>query len=832
MKRINGKGRKLISNLKFNLKKLTYENRIRFERIQENLTFKKSIIKIVRNSLIKNIIFILFLIILDRLFVSKKVFLILPYNFHYLQLWFNNINKIIMSNISIFSEILSVIVGAAGVFLGLYCSNIMSMYSEKYANATQNISRVYENDILTNKCIKMITDYILFFIIILFLLVIQVKIGFLILLITIFKGLEIIVSFGFMSRRTYQFSDTYYITNSVFGELYKILDHLKKDKYFFNDKNFQYYYRNSAKKKLEVLMEINEFNLNKTSDNLSNNIINFMQHVFYFLNDYWKVKKRIPDDSYWYDDKVFYKRWYKSSDNEIILALNTGTMVPHETIRNHLWIEEILMGIIDKSFSYLVSNNDYLNVLKWIGFVKNISTNAIEVGDFDFYVDYLYKIQKSIQNDFVPKVYPVEIKMAFAEYVIVNYLNFLVEVRKYVENEENFLHDIKSFEKSNGKPLNQYYRHLDIRKFYDNIATEIKIEGKRITPEWYINQALAKHCYDDLINIYKKIDVIVNEYITGFVDSLFEQNDNAGAVIAIAKYNEILSKLYYAENSLKKRLEGLLIFYNDKNTVWQEMPQMDIYNKFKSTYNKIFPKWCRSTIHFVKENWNSYNEYPDVLGACYMYLCELLIETIETEEFEVFKENYENLFDIMLLYYEYCKQELYPITNSSQNIQTISLRTNPIVEFGMISGYAYLWGELSNDSRWKDLVLSCTNNKIVKGNYIGNMCQILQTVSDSFPFIRSHDILHNQWIRRMNIMFEEKGKISWKESHFRYEYDGDSILLKLVLNNKENSDFLKYKAYEIYAVAVLNRFLSVDKKYHARDRWEKEYEKKSSKNTF
>ena len=263
------------------------------------------------------------------------------------------------------------------------------------------------------------------------------------------------------------------------------------------------------------------------------------------------------------------------------------------------------------------------------------------------------------------------------------------------------------------------------------------------------------------------------------VDSLFEQSDNAGAVIAIAKYNEILSKLYYAENSLKKRLEGLLIFYNDKNTVWQEMPQMDIYNKFKSTYNKIFPKWCRSTIHFVKENWNSYNEYPDVLGACYMYLCELLIETIETEEFEVFKENYENLFDIMLLYYEYCKQELYPITNSSQNIQTISLRTNPIVEFGMISGYAYLWGELSNDSRWKDLVLSCTNNKIVKGNYIGNMCQILQTVSDSFPFIRSHDILHNQWIRRMNIMFEEKGKISWKESHFRYEYDGDLSLIHI-----------------------------------------------------
>lgn len=230
-------------------------------------------------------------------------------------------------------------------------------------------------------------------------------------------------------------------------------------------------------------------------------------------------------------------------------------------------------------------------------------------------------------------------------------------------------------------------------------------------------------------------------------------------------------------------------------------------------------------MHFVKENWNSYNKYPDVLGACYMYLCELLIETIETENFEIFKENYENLFEIMLLYYEYCKQELYSITNNSQNIQTISLCTNPIVEFGMISGYAYLWGELSNDSRWKDLVLSSTNNKIAKGNYVDYICQILQAVSDNFPFIRSHDILHNQWIRRMNIMFEEKGKISWKESHFRYEYDGDSKLLKLVLNNKGNSNFLKYNAYEIYAIVVLNRFLSVEKRYHARNRWETKYEK-------
>ena len=37
------------------------------------------------------------------------------------------------------------------------------------------------------------------------------------------KALKIIVSFAFMSRRTYQFSDMYYVTNAVYKEIYSIL---------------------------------------------------------------------------------------------------------------------------------------------------------------------------------------------------------------------------------------------------------------------------------------------------------------------------------------------------------------------------------------------------------------------------------------------------------------------------------------------------------------------------------------------------------------------------------------------------------------------------------
>lgn len=59
-------------------------------------------------------------------------------------------------------------IGVAGVILGLYCSNMASVYSSKYTNAPATISSVFQRDVVTNRCIKQITGYIIFCVIILF----------------------------------------------------------------------------------------------------------------------------------------------------------------------------------------------------------------------------------------------------------------------------------------------------------------------------------------------------------------------------------------------------------------------------------------------------------------------------------------------------------------------------------------------------------------------------------------------------------------------------------------------------------------------------------------
>ena len=106
-------------------------------------------------------------------------------------------------------------------------------------------------------------------------------------------------------------------------------------------------------------------------------------------------------------------------------------------------------------------------------------------------------------------------------------------------------------------------------------------------------------------------------------------------------------------------------------------------------------EWCKCTSNFVLNHWDIYENYPDILGACATYLCDILIEAIVDNEIDTFASNYKNLLGILLLYQEYSKKELIGIKETFRQSAVVAVYSNPIIEYCMISGYAYLWGEIS-----------------------------------------------------------------------------------------------------------------------------------------
>lgn len=821
MERLYWKGRKIKNAVLFKIKAFFHKRRDELESKKDDLLFEKSVVKEVIKVFIKNICIIALILLLEQILVSEKCDGIFPYG---LQKWIIKTNALVVEDRSLLIDVLSAIVGVAGVFLGLYCANIMSMYAEKYANAPQSISRLFENDIVSNKCIKAITNYLIFSVVVLFLQIIQIDIGIIMLIVLGVKALKIIVSFAFMSRRTYQFSDMYYVTNAVYKEIYRNLLHLNKGKMFTHDKNFQNHYKKQVKKCVGILAEINNYNLEK-EEKISASVESFMKHNVALIYTYWQEKSKISYDSYWYDDKVVYKKWYSASDTEIEMALKTGTLLGYNTEKNYLWLEEDIEKINDNGLQYLINQKSFVGLIRWLGTLENLSERAVESGNVVYYVDYLYKIQKKLQNTIGKEKFSLEEEMALAEHIVVSYLGVLVGVRKYIEkwSEGSCFCDVKLFERKSWKNPNRFYNYFDVNKIYDGVKAEIRLEKHRITPEWYINQVVAKHYYDELLQIYIKVNDSVNKYIPELAKELLNQNRDAGAMVVFAKYSEVKSKVNMLDVLIADRLDWLLGYHKEQSIVWNDKPEIDVAKNFDSIYKAMSSEWCKCTSNFVLNHWDIYEKYPDILGACATYLCDILIEAIVDNEIDTFASNYKNLLGILLLYQEYSRKELIGIKETFRQSAVVAVYSNPIIEYCMISGYAYLWGEISCDERWKELILEDAKRILVKDDMAKRFCEILSSVRYRMPAIYNRDVLHTGWKQRIESALKNSGNIIWKRNRFYEVYDGKSKILKIVLNNKNYHNLLRCEAYEIYAIVILNQFVDEENRYHSRDRWEEKY---------
>lgn len=824
MEKLYWQGRKIKNNLIFHVKAFLHKRRDKLAVRKDDLSFERNVVKEVVKAFLRNVFIIAMILVVEQMIVSEHLSRFCPNIVRNIQSYIVHLNANIMEDSSILAGVLSAIIGIAGVFLGLYCANIMSMFAEKYANAPQRISRLFENDIITNKCIRAITSYLIFSIMVLFLLVLQVDIGVIMLVVSGLKGLEIIVSFGFMSRRTYQFSDLYYVTNAVYRDMYRVLQCLNKGKLFIKDRNFQNHYKKQAQNSMEILAEVNSYYLEK-EEKISTSVENFMKNNIALLYSYWGEKSKIPYDSYWYEDKVVYKKWYKADDSEITTALQTGTLLGHDLEKNYLWLEESIEKVNDSSLCYLISKKSFASIIRWLSTLEGLSQRAVESGNIVYYVDYLYRIQKALQKTIIEEEFSLEEEMALAEHIVVSYLAVLIDIRKYIETqgEKVCACAVKYFERKNWTANNRYYNYADIKKLYDGIKAEIKLEGKRITPTWYINQFVAKHYYDELLHMHEKIDVAVNQYIPELAETLLKQKKNAGAMVVFAKYSEVRSKVEITELIIEEKLNWLQEYYKEKSIVWQDKPEINITKKFDKIYKEMSSEWCKCTSIFVIKHWEEYEKYPDILGACVTYLCELLVDAIVQNEYETFESNYKNLFGMLLLYQEYSRRELIQIKEKHRQGVVLAVYSNPIIEYSLISGYAYLWGEISGDSRWQELIIEDTKKNITKDDMGKKISEILSMVRRRMPAIHNRDILHTNWSQRIEKMLKCSGKISWKRDRFYEVYDGGSKLLKAVISAKNDFDFLNCESYEIFAIAVLNQFLQEDERYHSQDRWEDKY---------
>lgn len=725
--------------------------------------------------------------------------------------------------------------GIAGVILGLYCANIASIFSAKYTNVPKNLAKLFQQDIVTNSCIKQIVGYIVFCTMLLFECAIDRNLCLASMVGLLFLTIRVVVTFSMAGNRSYALSDTFTIADLKFSDLYNTVKKVSKSSFFSADINFQNHYCKLANKDITTLSEIGQYNSN-IPKNQNGTMLSFMGRILALIALYWEEKKQIPYDSFWFDKKAQYKQWHIASDTEISIALQTGTSIQPEEKKDYYWFEDKLLEINQGCFEKVLKDDDITILQRYFTNLRTISQAAGEHIENLYWVHYLEKIgaqsrsviRKHLSNDDVDQ----ETALSAIDMLCSNYSGVIVGINRYLSelDLEKIFQGCTTYSNFSQCDIrnNPYLNTEDCRKLYTQINAELSIEKVKITPDWFIEQTVAAEIYKSIGQIIDSITIAVKS-VFDIGQQLQDEKNYQAAATALSHVFELLEKCRISIRAIEEMLPILRAKHIETSIVWEELSTEQLHNEINQIEEKLPSILIKCSACYAIGHWKNREDSPDFLGLCYNQISEALIRAIENDNFQKFQEIYKDYFSLVLLYHDYIRTDV--IKHREKHLQGIvfHVATAPFLEYALISGLAIIWGEFISDSRWRNLV-DDTLKRFVEmipdsKTTLSTIAQYLQTRQHDIMGIGNRDIVQTGWVQRIEHCISESPRFETEYDQFSERLKTDSKLLsKFCGSIFFHGSVELHNPEDVYMIVSVNNYLSDDQKYQSRLGWERDYE--------
>lgn len=729
---------------------------------------------------------------------------------------------------SIFTAVVIGCLSIAGVILGLYCANISSIYSSKYANAPAAVSNAFQCDRLTQRCISIIIDYIIFG----FIVIVEILIDCSLSLGTVFTiilwSIVVIISYSVAGNRAYQLADVYSVADDSYRLLYRIISNNLNKKIYSNDASFQNHFQKICENQFKLLNEIQRFGESLAENNIAT-MIQFMCKNLALVEAYWEIKRYIPRDSYWFRNTQKYQKWHLTDSIETSTALRTGTILPSKAEHDYWWFENEIFSINRKCILYLCKTSNYSSLYTYLSCfdtICEIAINSKEVNYFVNQINYLRELVEKLATD-IEKQDDEENKIfaGIVEQISLLYLGIVLESKKYCENL-----DIKKFISNaisiidKGKPLDkcELFRGKEQLDFYNKIITEIQVEKKRLTPDWLIAQNVAKEAHVYINSLIDAIrEGIDNSFRLG--QYLYEKKMLFESCIISLRFYEYESKLSRLLEVIELKEKEFSEYHIDQALVWDELKIEILKQTIKKWKNTIPSLLLKCSSEFSIKTWEKRDEYPDFLGESYNHICDDAINAITQNNISQFQVDFENLSKLMLLYQEYIRTDFIKKKDVYKIEFVYYAFTSPIAEWAQIGGLAILWGEFNSNKDWKEIVNTVTA-KIFTDDSEGTelaetFIKYIQDRDKSWIGFGYRGFLETEWKQRVAQAIKNSEIYQTEYDLFGMKLKTESKLLNAFCQNFESMGFITDPS-EVYWVLCINPMLPEEKKFRTRYSWE------------
>ena len=713
---------------------------------------------------------------------------------------------------------LATVSGIGGVFIGLYYAGISTVSSAIYARVPNNVRDLLAQERVGNVYLRFLSFLTsLGLILIAFRLINMPRIFLAIPTVTVFAGIGII-SFVKLGQRAFYLFDPTKLSHYIFEQMQHWIGMVKAGGFRWMDKSFQNHAHRQASSildTLETLADITEKepHLNgKPFISLSRNLLQFLTHYEY-------AKRFIPTESAWYEQRYQHRDWYRTESSQVAMAHHKGTTLQPIEIKNTEWVEDRIILILKRCIEVNLLHERCTDILSLFGYLeaylKRLGLEGRAERAFallnDLGLVILNHLAAPVDGD--PVKTEVLEKIAIAEHFALLPIAVALGYREKIEKfqREDIENRVSSMRWDNDINI---YRHnfpayclARLEWFKPRINFEREVEGKEVTPLWYLTELVCQVEAEQFADNVKALVLKGANLYKSFTSKAVSNKHPWIAATIISREWEYWHKIRDQIGIWPEKWENLSGSRRVEGLPWAEINIDTLKEESDNRQKELLKLMSQHNVFLALLS--RPEGYPDYAGQFLHTSGEVAFQALLTNDIDLLKSIFRPYFFGCLLRFDSLRPKL--VSKDWRIEQEMKIAAAALLDVMDISGYARVLADYhGNESLWNEIT-TVWNNYFAEGSqHIPvNVLASAVMLTDSAFEIPHRGILRTSW------QLEIKRKLKDVSRHEEYSrgsfvshtvVDHGSALVRIFARDHFGGF---YDGIDIFIEYYLRRFESV-----------------------
>lgn len=624
-------------------------------------------------------------------------------------------------------QMLTVIAGVTGVFLGLYFTAVSTVISNAYSSVSGDVRELVLGDKLGNNYVKLVSFLTAFSLILLAFSSTGTPPFHLAIPILAIVSCLAIFAFVKLGRRTFFLSDPTLFFDTLSGELIKWVNQATYRGHQWRSPHFQNFYQTQALRSATTLATLAKISSEKP-ELQGESHPKLIRKLLALVSAYYSYKRLIPSESRWYLKKYQHKQWYLTDSTELEMATQTDTTLQPNEIPDTSWLEDLITEEVLKAFRADLETGDYKSLYnKTVNlpeYFKSIGNNWHVEDGIKFHTKISKHLLKALTSE--QKIDEAQEQYALAVMDIVATSPLSIELGFVNAIKELDLDKLKTELRSTNwsKYDAPYHFDLPIRtiKVIEEVASGIRFErkahGQRQTASWYIVELVL---HDLELALYEQWQSFFETLETWYRNSGKKLADTKQYKLSATLYSRAIEQAWKLDSHIEQLRELTSLLHKDTRVDFIQKAEWD-WDKEHERVAKFRNMAIKGQAELIPHLWDTTRpdpNMPDFFGGAVHRTGEACFDALVNGDSGEFKALFRPYFLGILGIFESVKPQVKGWETSS----AIAWMSEPILDLFDISGYAYIFAEYHDKPELWD---EC---KAVWDTYLKTSEQQLQSLS-------------------------------------------------------------------------------------------------------